>query len=606
MRGFGGWKGVELGAPEGGGTPIGGDGGENGPMEEGGADSAASYSEPTDDWDESMAGASAASFSEPTDIWDSPKYNDLPITLAQIELLQGTFPPDEINFLKTIFTLMQTEYKKKEFTIIELNTYVSKLVENASSPFVVNALNIARTIAYLNNKIPLINSEFNSSRFYLKELRKSDFTVVAVAHGDMFTENGKISSVYPYEPNPNLLSITTETVAGCGAYNYLKLTEMLSKACLFRPGAILNKSNKEEFRNFLNQKLTPYVGHLQQRITKMQNKLLLSEDEKEKFNQYLSDYAEITAILKGKTFATYNPDSVEFFNTPFENKKPNETGYASSGIHIIPGEPINSGISKFIYKYLNIKLSNQDPDTQYYVNIIGQIQDFDLNNIDHIKKFFELMIGDITHEDHYGFSIYKMPDAQLGSLMFEVVKHYVFQTNDHNMYLLFWVNFELDNLAFKLITSSDYDDTDRISHLAQHIRKLTSPHSLKYAELATILKILGICGNFDLVLQSCLNTPDPDALKKLSEHAELTQSESDFGSQSTQLLYGNGGGGGGDDDMGGGGDDDMGGGGRGIKNKRHGKKKTRRKQKPQKTKHKKKQIKKSKKHITKMRKTIKK
>lgn len=201
-----------------------------------------------------------------------------------------------------------------------------------------------------------------------------------------------------------------------------------------------------------------------------------------------------------------------------------------------------------------------------------------------------------------------MPGAQLGSLMFEIVKHYAFQRKDPNMCLLFLVNFELDNLAFKLITSSNYDDTDRISHLAQHIRGLASVYSLKYAELATILKMLGICGTFDVVLQSCLNTTDPDALKKLSEHAELTQSESDVGSQPTQLLYGNGGGGGGDDDdmEGGGDDDDMGGGGRGIKNKRHGKKKTRRKQKTKKTKHKKKQIKKSKKHITKMRKTIKK
>jgi uncharacterized membrane protein YgcG len=424
--------------------------------------------------------------------------------------------------------------------------------------------------------------------------------------------------VYPHKPNSNLQSITTETVAGCGAFHYLKLTEMLSRACLFNPGAILSKLNKDEFRNFLNQKLFPYVGHLKQRIDEMQKKLSLSEADQEKLYQYESDYDEINAILSGKTFATYSPDTLEKINTQFENKKPNETGYASSGINFIPGELIDSGILKFIIIFLKQKLSTEDPDAYYYQNIIMQIPNFNSENINHINLFFRLMINDITHEDHYGFSIYKMPGAQLGSLMFEVVKHYVFQTRNPNMYLLFWVNFELDNLAFKLITTSNYNDTDEISDLARHIRKLTnSEYQLKYAELATLLRILGICGTFDVVLQSCLNSTDPEVLNKLSDYEQLTQSQS----QSTQLLPdylqynggggGNIGGGGGGGNMGGGyggggggGGYDMGGGG--IKNKWHGKKKTRRKQKPKKTKHKKKQIKKSKKNITKMRKTIKK
>ena len=557
-------------------------GGEDGPMEEGGA-------------------VSAASFSQSQNDWDNETYDHMPITLELIQLLQGTFPPAEIEFLKNILKRMQresTKKKTKKFILNDLNTYVSNLVENPLTPFVVNALNIARTITYLNIKVV---SECLPSQFDYVDLNESFGTVCVLAHGDMNTVDGKISPVYPHEDNPKLLSIITETVPGCSAYNYPEVTQMIQVVCFLSPEDIKLASNKTHFRSILESKLSPYKKLLQEKIEHKKKllKLIVEGEEKENFkmkiNELKKDSINIDTILEGKTFATYGRASLKELNTLLENRKIHEKGYANSGIHFIPGELIDSGIFKFTAAYLHKKQSSPDPDAYYYQNIIIQIRDFNPDIQKHIEIFLKLMIGDIKNKDHYGFSIYKMPGAILGSLMFEVVKHYMFKIDNHKMRLLFWVNFELDNLVF--------NNDDKISDLARHIRTLTSPLSLKYAELATLLEIFKCCGTFNLVLQSCLDSPDPDVLDKLSKHQQLTQpeeSELDFRSQSqTQLLpdfleY-NGGGGG-----------NMEGGGRGIKYKRHGKKKTRRKQKPQKTKHKKKQIKKSKKHITKMRKTIKK
>ena len=91
MSGFKGWKGEETGTME---------EGENGPMEEGenGPMEEEEEGEGYNDGDSAsaFASASAASFGELTDDWDNPMYDDMPITLDKIELLQGTFPPAEI------------------------------------------------------------------------------------------------------------------------------------------------------------------------------------------------------------------------------------------------------------------------------------------------------------------------------------------------------------------------------------------------------------------------------------------------------------------------------------------------------------------------------
>ena len=441
------------------------------------------------------------------------------ITLEQVDLLKGSFDKSNIRFLQKI---MKTN-NKSSLSLSDLNTLLTQ--------------NTAYSIWHLCANY---NSEFAENNFPGIVIKEHLHRVYSLGHGNMHAEyyddadTFVISNLYSENLDKRIDSLKTtniinETRAARTSFHYNTFSKMLETHGA--SGRTFSHTVKSKMREFNKQNLTEYIQKLERQIEILQSQLdeydVRNEIENlESEKRDIKELIDVTLEEKSYMLKTYNINSLRVFNAQLSNTKEKDPSKVQdNGIIYIPqivGTTFwENGLTYFCRKYLTIKSQNSDPDSEYYSDFLSSYSSLSTEDI------IKTMIERRNEFPEYAWCIYKRPGARLGSLAYEIVKHYVRQSGSEYMKLLFYANFGFDNLVYK--TSEVKDDMALIMRSTNNGEKLV--------EMITLLEIMSCCGPHTFVNSSCLTTAadKDDAEYAANCYVESTQ-ESDF-SQNSEHGY---------------------------------------------------------------------
>ena len=375
-------------------------------------------------------------------------------------------------------------------------------------------------------------SEFQSNVFDEIVLSEINFNVVSSAHGNIPTKKDEYGNYIPSQPNDlserihnytETINICTMTKPGCVS-NYFsngvrEIEQILYQSDVNNP---LTRRVKAMIRpalidNSLKQ-IDMYKMVKSQKIQDWKNDYDLDST----VDQIDSDIKDIFKIIDNdgeNIFKTFDKYSLEFLNCQMSNIQPNEGGTVKDyGIDVIPTQYNDVGqMFDFVNLYLTQKtsISPSEPDFLYCKYVLDEFKSLTkiekINKTEIINILFAWIIKNRNNHYDYAFCLHRLAGAQIGSLMYELVKLCVKKSGNNDLAKLFYANCAIGHLGEKT----------GVNHIATTMRKANNGYF--FVETTTLLQILSCVGPHNFINGSCLRTPDAKIMENLIKYNKLTQ-----------------------------------------------------------------------------------